>query len=104
VAICFLIGAIEVLGLLPHELHWHGAFWHYMSGFDLNTAGFIMVGMFVVTFLGAALIWRYGHIEEKWGSSLRQTEVAILEGAERCLGDDEPRDDAVGPAFGFAAD
>jgi nickel/cobalt transporter (NiCoT) family protein len=103
VAICFFIGAIEVLGLLPHELHWKGAFWRLMSGFDINTAGMIIVGMFVVTWLGAVLIWRYGHIEEKWGSRLRPMEVAILEGAERSLGDDEPRDD-IGPAFGFAAD
>src|SRR5580698_5558458 len=103
VAICFLIGLIEVLGLLPHELHWHGAFWRYMSGFDINKAGMIIVGMFVVTWLGAVLIWRYGRIEERWGSSLRSTEVAILDGAEWSLGDDEPRDD-IGPAFGFAAD
>src|SRR5580704_14953687 len=97
VAICFFIGTIEVLGLLPHELHLKGAFWRFMSGFDINKAGMIIVGMFVVTWLGAVLIWRYGHIEEKWGSRLRPMEVAILEGAERSLGDDEPRDD-IGPA------
>jgi high-affinity nickel-transport protein len=103
VAICFFIGAIEVLGLLPHELHLKGAFWRFMSGFDINKAGFIIVGMFVVTWLGAVLIWRYGNIEEKWGSKLRPIEIAILDGAERSLGDDEPRGD-VGPAMGFAAD
>ena len=103
VAICFFIGAIEVLGLLPQELDWKGSFWRVMSSFDINKAGFIIVGMFVVTWLGAVLIWRYGHIEEKWGSRLRPTEVAILDGAERSLGDDEPRAD-IGPAFGFAAD
>ena len=94
VAICFFIGTIEVLGLLPQELHWSGPFWDWTSGFDINKAGFIIVGMFVVTWIGAMLIWRYGHIEERWGASLRQTEVAILEGAERSMGDDEPRDDA----------
>ena len=104
VAICFFIGAIEVLGLLPHELHWKGAFWHAMSGFDINEAGLIIVGMFVVTWLGAVLIWRYGHIEERWGSSLRSTEVTILDGAERSLGDEDPRSDFDGPAYGFAAD
>src|ERR1700689_628509 len=93
VAICFFIGAIEVLGLLPHELHLKGAFWRFMSGFDINKAGFIIVGMFVVTWLGAGLIWRYGNIEEKWGSKLRPIEIAILDGAERALGDDEPRRD-----------
>jgi len=104
VAICFFIGAIEVLGLLPQELHWKGAFWHAMAGFDINKAGLIIVGMFVVTWLGAVLIWRYGHIEEKWGSSLRPTEVAVLDGAERTLGDENPRSDYDGPAYGFAAD
>ncbi len=104
VAICFFIGAIEVLGLLPQELHWKGAFWHAMAGFDINKAGLIIVGMFVVTWLGAVLIWRYGHIEEKWGSSLRPTEVAVLDGAERSLSDENLRSDYDGPAYGFAAD
>jgi hypothetical protein len=75
-----------------------------MSGFDINEAGLIIVGMFVVTWLGAVLIWRYGHIEEKWGSRLRPTEIAILDGAERSLGDEEPRGEVSGPSYGFAAD
>jgi high-affinity nickel-transport protein len=104
VAICFFIGAIEVLGLLPQELHWKGSFWHLMSSFNINTAGLIIVGMFLVTWLGAVLIWRYGRIEEKWGSRLRPTEIAILDVAERSLGNDDARDDLPGPAFGFAAD
>jgi nickel/cobalt transporter (NiCoT) family protein len=104
VAICFFIGAVEILGLLPQELHWKGPFWRLMSGFDINKAGMIIVGMFVVTWLGAVLIWRYGNIEEKWGSSLRKTETAILDGAEWSLGDDHPREDVAGPEFGFAAD
>ena len=31
VAICFFIGTIEVLGLLPMELHIHGGFWDFMA-------------------------------------------------------------------------
>ncbi len=93
VAICFFIGTIEVLGLLPQELHLKGAFWRFMSGFDINRAGFIIVGMFVVTWVGAVLIWRYGKIEDKWGSRLRITEVALLEGAEGMLGTYPPRAD-----------
>ena len=49
VAICFFIGTIEVLGLLPMELGGlHGGFWHFMEVFDINKAGFVIVGMFVV--------------------------------------------------------
>jgi high-affinity nickel-transport protein len=71
IGICFFIGTIEVLGLLPNELHLKGAFWRLMANFNLNAAGYIIVGMFVVTFLGAMAFWRYGHIEEKWSSRLK---------------------------------
>jgi high-affinity nickel-transport protein len=73
VAICFVIGTIEVLGLLPVELHWHSRFWVDMEGFNINTAGFFIVGLFVVTWFVAVVIWRYGHIEEKWSSKLKET-------------------------------
>jgi nickel/cobalt transporter (NiCoT) family protein len=71
IGICFFIGTIEVLGLLPNELHLKGAFWRLMANFNLNAAGYIIVGMFVVTFLGAMAFWRYGHVEEKWSSRLK---------------------------------
>jgi high-affinity nickel-transport protein len=71
VAICFFIGTIEVLGLAPMELHWNGRFWTDMANFDINKAGFVIVGMFIVTWLAALLIWRYGHIEEKWSARLQ---------------------------------
>jgi nickel/cobalt transporter (NiCoT) family protein len=73
IGICFFIGTIEVLGLLPTELHLKGPFWRFMANFNLNAAGFIIVAMFVVTFLGAMAFWRYGHIEEKWSSRLKAT-------------------------------
>ncbi len=91
VAICFFIGTIEVFGLAPQELHWHAAFWSWMANFNINAAGFVIVGMFVVTWAGALAIWRYGHVEEKWGARLKAEEVAIVAGAERNLGSAEPR-------------
>ncbi len=75
VAICFFIGTIEILGLLPTELHLKGSFWGFMERFNINVAGFIIVGMFVVTWAGAMMIWRYGNIEEKWSSRLRDQPV-----------------------------
>ena len=59
VAICFFIGGIEVLGLVPKEIHGlsqnHG-FWGFMHNFNINTAGFVIVGMFIVTWAGDALL------------------------------------------------
>ena len=37
-----------------------------MANFNINVAGYIIVGMFVLTWAGALAIWRYGHVEEKW--------------------------------------
>jgi nickel/cobalt transporter (NiCoT) family protein len=74
VAVCVFIGAIETLGLLPYEIkglsHTHG-FWGLMYNFNINTAGFCIVGMFVVTWAVAMLVWRYGHIEQKWSARLQ---------------------------------
>jgi high-affinity nickel-transport protein len=74
VAICFFIGTVEVLGLIPAELHLHGAFWQAMSGFNVNTAGFFIVGLFILTWAGAVAFWRYGKVEQKWSSKLRPPE------------------------------
>lgn len=74
VAICFFIGGVETLGLLPQEIHGLSqtdGFWGFMYNFDINTAGFIIVGMFVVTWIAAFLIWRYGRVEEKWSARLQ---------------------------------
>jgi len=74
VAICFFVGGIETLSLFPYEIkglsQTHG-FWGFMYNFNLNTAGFVIVGMFILTWLAALLIWRFAHIEEKWSARLQ---------------------------------
>jgi high-affinity nickel-transport protein len=74
VAICFFIGTIEVLGILPMELgDLHGSFWNIMADFDINKAGFVIVGMFIITWAGALAFWKFGHVEEKWSARLKTT-------------------------------
>ncbi len=77
VAICVVIGTIEVLGLLPTELHLNGGFWNVMANFNINTAGFIIVGMFVLTWAAALTIWKYGHVEEKWTARLADQTMSV---------------------------
>jgi nickel/cobalt transporter (NiCoT) family protein len=43
-----------------------------MQNANINTLGFVIVGLFVVTWAVALLIWRFGHIEEKWTAGMRQ--------------------------------
>jgi nickel/cobalt transporter (NiCoT) family protein len=74
VAICFFIGGVEILGLLSQEINGlnqsHG-FWSFIGNFNFNTAGFVIVAMFILTWLAALLVWRYGQIEERWTARLQ---------------------------------
>jgi high-affinity nickel-transport protein len=69
IAAAFLIGTVEILGLLTDELHLHGAFWNFMAGFDINKAGFTIAGLFIVVWAVALAVWRFGKIEARWGPS-----------------------------------
>jgi high-affinity nickel-transport protein len=66
VFVAFFIGTIEILSLLGDELNLTGGFWDFMANFDLNKAGFVIVGIFVLTWAVALSIWHFGHIEQKW--------------------------------------
>lgn len=66
VAVALLIGSIELLGLLAEQLGWSGGFWDWIGGINLNAAGFVIVGLFTLTWAVTLAIWRYGRIEEKW--------------------------------------
>jgi nickel/cobalt transporter (NiCoT) family protein len=66
VFVALFIGTIELLGLIGQEYHLNGGFWSFMGGFDINKAGFVIVGIFVLTWIAALAIWHFGKIEQKW--------------------------------------
>ena len=66
VAVAFCIGTIELFGLLGQEAHLHGSVWSWLGAFNLNRAGFYIVGLFVVVWAVALLVWRFGRIEARW--------------------------------------
>jgi nickel/cobalt transporter (NiCoT) family protein len=70
VAVALIIGTIELLGLMAEQFGWSGGFWDWIGGLDLNAIGFVIVGMFIATWVVALLIWRLGRIEEKWSAAL----------------------------------
>lgn len=67
VAAAFLIGTIEILGVLTAEMHLRGAFWNFMANFDINRAGFVIAGLFAITWATALACWHFGDIEARWG-------------------------------------
>ncbi|WP_175324704.1 HoxN/HupN/NixA family nickel/cobalt transporter [Frankia sp. Cppng1_Ct_nod] len=72
VAVAFIIGSIELLGILAAKAHLTGGFWDWISGLDLNIVGYFIVGLFVVTWTVALLVWKYGRIEEKWSATVHE--------------------------------
>src|ERR1700723_3212248 len=62
----FIIGTIEILGILTSEVHLHGSFWNLMANFNINVAGFVIAAMFVLVWAAALIYWRAGNVEEKW--------------------------------------
>jgi nickel/cobalt transporter (NiCoT) family protein len=81
VSICFFIGTIEVLGLLPTEINGlNGGFWNWMAAFDINKAGFVIVGMFIACWGLALAFWKFGRVEERWTARMRGGEARIRGG------------------------
>ncbi len=79
VAVALLIGTAELLGLLAQKLGLHGAFWNWVTGLDLNVLGFVIVGLFLATWVVALVVWKTARIEEKWTAGLT---AAAERGAE----------------------
>ncbi len=44
-----------------------------MAQININTLGYVIVAMFVGTWVLALLIWRVARIEERWGSQIRES-------------------------------
>jgi nickel/cobalt transporter (NiCoT) family protein len=73
IAVAFVIGTIEVLQVLGGEFHLTGWLSDWAGNFDFNTAGYIVVGLFIVIWAVALLYWKFGNVEEKWERGLRSS-------------------------------
>jgi high-affinity nickel-transport protein len=70
VVVALVIGTIELMSVLVDKLSLTGQPWAFVGGLDLNYVGYGIFAMFVATWLVAALVWRFGHIEERWTAGL----------------------------------
>jgi nickel/cobalt transporter (NiCoT) family protein len=66
IAVAFLIGSVEITGLLSSELNIHGGFWDFMASFNINRAGFAIAGLFVVVWAIAIAYWKLGGLDQRW--------------------------------------
>jgi high-affinity nickel-transport protein len=70
VAVAFIVGTAELLGLAATELGLRGGFWTAVSQLNINTLGYVIVGLFVGTWVVALLVWRLAGLEQRWRADL----------------------------------
>ncbi len=66
VVVALYIGTLELAQVLSAELNLRGGLWNYAAQFNINSAGFTIVGIFVAVWAFALLYWRYGKVEQRW--------------------------------------
>jgi high-affinity nickel-transport protein len=70
VAVALIIGTIELVGVVADQAGITSGPLAAISDIPLDYAGYGIVGLFVVSWLVALAVWRFGRIEEKWSSHL----------------------------------
>jgi high-affinity nickel-transport protein len=66
VAVALVIGAAQLLGVAADRLHLSGGVWDALARLDLASLGYVVVGLFVLTWAVAVAAWRLGRLEERW--------------------------------------
>ena len=70
VAVALVIGTIELVGVLADQAHITSGPVAVIAGIPLDDAGYAILGLFVVSWVLALLVWRFGRIEERWSADL----------------------------------
>ena len=68
IAVAFLIGTIELVGVLHDQLGLDDPVSNWISGVNLNNVGFVIVGLFVAVWACALAYWRLARVEHRWGN------------------------------------
>ena len=71
VAVALIIGTIELIGVLADQAQIDSGPIAAIAAIPLDYAGYGIVLLFVVAWLVALAVWRFGRIEEKWSAGLR---------------------------------
>ncbi|WP_225833087.1 HoxN/HupN/NixA family nickel/cobalt transporter [Streptomyces sp. NK08204] len=66
IAVAFVIGTIELVGVLHDKLGLDDAVSDWIAGLNLDSVGYIIVGLFVVVWAAALGYWRFARVEERW--------------------------------------
>jgi high-affinity nickel-transport protein len=72
VAVALIIGVVEIDSIVVDKLGITSGPLHAIGTLDLNHVGYIIVALFVVTWVVALTWWKLGRVEERWSAGLSQ--------------------------------
>jgi nickel/cobalt transporter (NiCoT) family protein len=73
VAAALLIGGIELIGILHEKAGLTDPITTAIASVDLENVGYILVGLFLATWVIAVGYWKLGRVEDRWTAALRST-------------------------------
>ena len=76
VAVALYVGGLEILQVISGQLNLSGGIWDFVNEFNLNSAGYFIVGAFAVVWSVALLLWRFGKIEDRWHNKAHAAQLA----------------------------
>ena len=79
VIVALVIGTFQLLAILAERLGLDGGAWDALLGIDLSVVGYVVVGLFLATWVVAVAVWRLGRIEERWTIGMRSAGAAALD-------------------------
>jgi high-affinity nickel-transport protein len=63
---------IELLQVTAAKFSLDGGFWSFLDNLDFGHIGYVVVGLFIATWLCSLTLWKTRRIEERWGSFLER--------------------------------
>ena len=76
VAVALVIGTIELVGVIAERLGIDAGPLAWIANINLDFVGYGIVALFVVSWLTALAVWRFGNVEERWSAKLTEPAFA----------------------------
>ena len=69
VFVALFVGLVELAQIFIHVLRLHGGAYNAIATFDfIGKAGYVIVGAFVIAWVGAFAIYKVRRIDERWAA------------------------------------
>jgi high-affinity nickel-transport protein len=66
VVVALFVGTIELVSIVTDRvLHMHHGIWGVIQDLDVQTMGFLVAGLFVVSWIASLAVWRFARLEER---------------------------------------